>query len=302
MASAVPRAPAGRAQRRAARLPTQLTGYVLHGHDWSESSLILDTFTRELGRTVLVARGAKRPYSQLRPVLMPFQRLLLTIGRPPAAPAGGDELPDIHTLRTAEWAGTHAQPRGAALFAGFYLHELLMRLLARHDPHPALFDAYALAVAHLARDPEPRHPAVLRAFECRLLREIGLLPALDADTLTEEPVEDTMRYAISAELGVTRRASGAPDAATPRVAGRCLRAIEAALRADEFDTLVAACAGDDTDLKPALRQVLHYHLDGSRLRTRDLLRDLNRLVATVATAPAEPDPEPVSSSPPHAPA
>ena len=82
--------------RRAAPL---LQAFVLHRYDWSESSLILDVLTRERGRLAVAAKGARRPYSQLRPVLLPFQRVLMTLARSPAEGA------EVHTLRQAEWAG-----------------------------------------------------------------------------------------------------------------------------------------------------------------------------------------------------
>lgn len=288
-----PAAPAvrrARAPRRAAaRPPSTVTGYILHQHDWSESSLVIDAFTRELGRIVLVARGAKRPYSQLRPVLLPFQRLQLVIGR--SAVAGephAEPAPELHNLRGAEWIGTHPQPRGAALFSGFYLHELLRGLLARQDPHPALFDAYAEAVAWLAGSDDGLHAAVLRAFECRLLREIGLLPALDGETLHAEPLEAQARYGLSADLGVTRAAAG-----SPALRGARLLALEAALAQPGLSALVVACQDGDADLKPALRQVLHYHLGALPLRTRALLRELQALMPrSPADAPAKAPPPP----------
>ena len=124
--------------------------FLLHHYDWSESSAILDLFTREQGRVAVVARGAKRPYSQLRPVLMPFQRLNVSYGRRrPRGQAPGEESAEVQPLKTAEWAGGPAPAGGAALMTGFYLNELLMKLLARQDPHPALFDAYALTLPAL---------------------------------------------------------------------------------------------------------------------------------------------------------
>ena len=129
---------------RAARHPP-LAAYVLHRYDWSESSLILDVFTREQGRIAVAAKGAKRPFSQLRSVLLPFQRLHVSLGRD----AAGDESREVQTLRAADWAGGHAMLTGPALFSGFYVNELLMKLLARHDPHPKLFDAYGETVAAL---------------------------------------------------------------------------------------------------------------------------------------------------------
>ncbi len=264
-------------------MPGTLVGYVLHQHDWSESSLIVELFTLELGRLVVVARGAKRPYSQLRAVLMPFQRLSIGIGRAAVSTAangdGADRsATDIHTLRGAEWAGTHSMPQGAALFSGFYLNELLLKLLARQDPHADLFDAYARAVALLAALPEGSQAPVLRAFEWWLLREIGLLPLLAIDTLSQEAVVPSRTYRLGAEVGVSRRAqANQHDTDRAGFDGSQLLAVEAALQARDFNALVQTCAGGERDMKPALREVLHYHLGASRLHTRELLRELQNL-------------------------
>src|SRR5436189_6372986 len=102
------------------RAAATLTAYVLHRYDWSETSLILDLFTREQGRIAVAAKGAKRPYSQLRSVLLPFQRLLVGLGRVPKTASGDDAVSDVQNLRSAEWAGGAAMLTGAALFCGFY--------------------------------------------------------------------------------------------------------------------------------------------------------------------------------------
>ena len=131
------------AARRSAPL---LSAYVLHSYDWSESSLILDLFTRERGRLAVAAKGAKRPYSQFRSVLLPFQRIAVSLGR-----AAADDSAEVLTLRAAEWAGGGPILGGAALFAGFYLNELLLKMCPRQEPSPALFDAYAAALQAVAR-------------------------------------------------------------------------------------------------------------------------------------------------------
>ena len=77
---------------------------------------------------------------------------------------------------------------GAALFAGFHCNELLMKLLARHDPHPQLFDAYAQTLPALADRDDARVQAALRAFEFVLLKEVGVLPDLSLVTLTQRAV------------------------------------------------------------------------------------------------------------------
>jgi DNA repair protein RecO (recombination protein O) len=256
------------AARRAPSAP--LAAYVLHGWDWSESSRIVDLFTRELGRVVVVAKGAKRPTSQLRAVLLPFQRLGVTLGR-----GAGDDAAEVHPLRAAEWAGGVPLTAGDALLSGFYLNELLLKLLARQDPHPALFDAYAATLPRLSAG-EATAQAALRAFELVLLREIGLLPDLATVTSTQQPVQPGAPYALRPEAGVAGARAG--EAA---IEGAALRALQAALDTG-LAALQAACAAHAGALRVPLRQLLHYHLGSPVLRTREVLRELQRLAAEPA--------------------
>jgi DNA repair protein RecO (recombination protein O) len=240
--------------------------FVLHQWDWSETSLILDLFTREQGRIAVVAKGAKRPYSQMRAVLLPFQRIAVGLGRPRA-----DEGSDILTLRSAEYAGAGKVLPAAQLFAGFYLNELLMKLLARHDPHPLLFDAYTRTLQAMAAGDEE---AALRAFELVLLRETGVLPEFDRDTATQEPVQPGQRYALRPEGGLV---GGAADGEAALGAADCL-ALQAALDANDLQALRAASGEALGALKPQLRALLHYHLGSPQLRTRSAMREVRRLL------------------------
>jgi DNA repair protein RecO (recombination protein O) len=262
---------------RAARLPSQLAAYVLHRYDWSETSLILDLFTRDLGRVAVIAKGAKRPYSQLRPVLLPFQRLLVSLGKPPkAGSAGGENLAEVSTLRGAEWAGGTSMLTGAALFSGFYLNELLMKLLQRHDPHPALFDAYAQTLPMLVSDTqgeaETGSQAALRAFELSLLKELGVLPDLSLVTLTQQFVEPQRHYSLVPEAGVTE-----PRVSEGSLSGDVLIGLQAALQHGSLAALQHACSRGLPELRAALRGLLHYHLGTPQLRTRQVMLDLQSL-------------------------
>ncbi len=242
-----------------------LSAFVLHRYDWSESSLILDLFTREQGRVAVAAKGAKRPYSQLRSVLLPFQRIHVTLGRPRTEVTASD----IHNLRSAEWAGGAAMLTGSALFSGFYLNELLMKLLARQDPHPALFDAYAQALPALATPHDAHLQAALRAFELTLLREVGVLPDLSLETLTQQPLEASRPYALLPEAGVS-----APRGDASPLTGAVLLALHAALAQAEPAALRQACSAALPELKATLRGLLHYHLGSDQLRTRQVLLTL----------------------------
>jgi DNA repair protein RecO (recombination protein O) len=238
-----------------------LAAFVLHHWDWSESSLILDLFTREQGRVVAVAKGAKKPHSNLRAVLLPFQRIAVTLGR-----AGADG--EIQNLRAAEWAAGAAMPHGSSLFSGFYASELVMKLLARHDPHPVLWDAYARLVARLPI----AEAAALRAFELVLLRETGVLPELALQTQTQQPVQPGRAYALRPESGLVAAGDGGID-------GAWWRCVRDALARDDAQRLEGACAEAAAPLRRMLRELLHYHLGSSTLRTRDVLRSLQDLAA-----------------------
>jgi DNA repair protein RecO (recombination protein O) len=249
-----------------------LSAYVLHQYDWSETSLILDLFTRERGRLAVAAKGAKRPYSQLRGVLLPFQRLSVSLGR-------GSEDAEVHTLRAAEWAGGAPMPSGGALFSGFYLNELLLRLLARQDPHAALFDAYAQVLPVLALADETRSQAALRAFELILLRETGLLPELGCVTPTLQPVRPEAAYALRPDAGIVPAAGD-----EPALGGSRLVALQAALEHGSLTALQAECAMALPALRSSLRTQLQYHLGSPTLRTRQVMADVRKLLAPGASS------------------
>ncbi|MGZ5132456.1 MAG: DNA repair protein RecO [Caldimonas sp.] len=257
---------------RAART-APLAAFVLHSYDWSESSLILDLFTREQGRIVVAAKGAKRPFSQLRGVLLPFQRIQVTLGRQ----AAGEDASEVHNLRGADWLGGAAMLTGATLFSGFYVNELLMKLLARHDPHPALFDAYAETVAALGASSEPGGQAALRAFEIVLLREIGLLPDLGVESTTGRPVVADERYRLLGDAGVVAAGGGAIDATA---SGATLAALQAALAGGDLAALQRVAARSLVELRPLLRAKLAYHLGSDSLRTRRVMLDAQALTPT----------------------
>src|SRR5262245_32083016 len=199
-------------KRRTAHEP----GYVLHAYAYKETSFIVEVFTRGAGRVGLLARGARRPRSAFRGVLLAFHPLRLTW-------TGGAEL---GTLISAEWGGGLPSLQGVGLMCGFYLNELLIRLLPREDPHEALFDAYGGALARLsAGDPEA---AVLRSFERRMLAELGYAPVLDRNAANGAPIDPGKRYAYEPERGPVETSRGNGDSV---VSGRTLLDMQA----DNYD-------------------------------------------------------------------
>ncbi len=238
--------------------------YVLHRYDWSESSLIVEVFTRHHGRIALVAKGAKRPSSSFRPILLPMQPLHLAFG--------GDA--EIRTLKSAEWQGGHVMPTGDALLSGYYLNELLLTLLARDDPHPTLFDVYARVVEVIASQHGEVLQAALRSYELLLLREVGLLPQLDVQTMTLGVLQADARYCLVPEGGL--RLAHADDRTS--LTGAQWTDLQAVL-ADKapFTSTLRACAEMSAELKPQLRALLHYHCGTKTLRTRQMMIDIQSL-------------------------
>ncbi len=238
--------------------------YVLHRYDWSESSLILEVFTRNHGRIALVAKGAKRPTSSFRPILMPLQPLHLAFG--------GDA--EIRTLKSAEWQGGHVMPTGEALLSGYYLNELLLSLLARDDPHARLFDIYGQVVQILASEHGEALQATLRTWELLLLREIGLLPQLDRQTMTLDALQADQRYTLVPEGGL--RQAHRDDRHTLR--GAQWQQLQDALHdSAPFTTTLRVCADVMPELKSLLRALLHYHCGVKTLRTRQMMMDIQAL-------------------------
>ena len=237
---------------------------MLHRYDWSESSLILEVFTRHYGRIALVAKGAKKPSSSFRPILLPLQPLHVAFG--------GDA--EIRTLRSAEWQGGHVMPTGEALLSGYYLNELLMTLLARDDPHAELFDIYARVVEIIASEHGEVLQGALRTFELLLLREIGFLPPLNVQTMTLRALESEQRYVLVPEGGL--RQAHAEDRVSLSGA-QWLRLHETLQNHAPFTTTLRACAEMMGELKPQLRALLHYHCGVKTLRTRQMMIDIQAL-------------------------
>lgn len=227
--------------------------FVLHCRDYSESSLLLEVFAARHGRLGILAKGARRPKSPWRGVLKPFQPLLLSW-------SGRGELA-ILTGAEAE-RGTDTLS-GAAIFCGFYLNELLMRLLHRHDPHEALYQTYRQALISLGRGDD--HEAVLRIFEKHLLRELGYGLVLDCDIDSQAPLDAEAVYDYLPERG-PRRMSGPPGSHEGvLIRGASLLAL-ARERLDDEDTL--------REVKALMRASLARHLGDKPLNSRRLYQSV----------------------------
>ncbi|MCK9382428.1 MAG: DNA repair protein RecO [Sulfuritalea sp.] len=238
------------------------SAYVLHLHPYSETSLVVDVFTRDHGRVPLLARGARRPRSAMRGLLMSFQPLELGW-------FGGGE---VKTLAKAEWLGGMPLLGGRCLLLGYYLNELLLKMLPREDAHSVLFDAYAAALRALAEG--AADAPELRRFEKTLLKEIGYGLTLDVEMETGQPVVAEGEYTYLIERGPVARAGLAQQGSqrdasdSPIVRGK---------------TLIDMAADDYSDprtrveSRQLMRQLIAHHMGGKPLQSRRVFMELQEL-------------------------
>lgn len=227
--------------------------YVLHASPYRETSLLLETFTRDHGRVGLIARGVRGVRGQpQRAVLQPLQPLLL----------GAMGQGELLRLTQSEAAGPPSSLQGEATLAAFYLNELLLRLLPRGDAQTALFWRYAECIGALAGV----HAGwELRRFERDLLGVLGYALTLDVEGLTERAVEPDQRYRFDPDIGPRRVGIGESGAQAGTISGAALLA----LARDEMPD--APLQGE---LRRLMRGVLRFHLGGRELRSWRIVSDL----------------------------
>jgi DNA repair protein RecO (recombination protein O) len=187
----------------------------------------------------------------MRGVLLAFHPLRL----------GWSGSAELATLITAEWGGGLQPLAGRGLMCGFYLNELILRLLPREDPHEALFDAYGEALARLAAG--DTFPAVLRSFEKRLLAELGYAPVFDRDAATGAPIEPAGSYIYEPDRGPVRASHG-----DLLISGRTLLD----LAADDYTR-----SETRDEARYLMRALIGQRLHGQVLHTRSVLMELNEL-------------------------
>lgn len=221
--------------------------YLLHQRPYSETSLLLDLFSCNYGRLTLIAKGVKRKKSRTRGILVPFHPLIV-------AWSGRGE---VKTMTSAESITLRYDMRGERLFCGYYINELILRMLHRNDPHEMLFGAYEFALKCLVRDTDVER--TLRIFEKRLLRELGYGLHLSSDTRTGAAIEPSARYRYLAESGPVID-SGEGHAGI-ELHGESLKALH------EEETFSAL---HRQELKRLTRTILDRLLEGRPLHSRGL--------------------------------
>jgi DNA repair protein RecO (recombination protein O) len=223
--------------------------FILHHYPYRDSSLLLEVFARGYGRVGLVARGARSARARWRGQLQNFRPMLLSWSL----------RGELGTLTGLELPVATGMPAGRRLLSAYYLNELILRLLARHDPHPEVFDAYAEAIREIAVAEEP----ALRIFEKRLLQALGYGLLLDYEADSGLPIENDAWYEYLPERGPVRCAQKREQGIFLR--GASLSALHRERLADPL-----CCR----EVKPLMRAALSLYLGSRPLKTREVLRQL----------------------------
>jgi len=251
-------------------------GYLLHYTQYGDVNFIVDFFSLDHGRVTLMAKGARSSKPRTRALYQPFRPLLISWW-------GNQEL---RTLTGIEESGPSLDLQGTALPCGYYMNEIILRLVQKDQPHPTLFAHYSLALSQLSENPDAPE-SVLRSFELQLLEHLGLLPDFsscrsDGESIEDEeqflfypgsnqavlvPPDDNQYIAIPKHKtppAVYHADGETLDVGVP-VSGRTLNRL-AAFDIDDQRVL--------KEIKPLMRRLLRVHLGDKPLNSRELFVSL----------------------------
>jgi DNA repair protein RecO (recombination protein O) len=229
--------------------PSLQPGFVLHRRDYRDSSLLLELLTRDRGRIVAIAKGAKVGKRRQTGVLQAFAPLLV------ACQGRGEIL----TLCKVEAAATPFALPGKRLYCGLYVNELVLYLTAREDPQPQLFAAYLEVLGELAIVDDVDQP--LRRFELSLLSTLGFGLQLTVEADGRTPIDANQYYDYQTDLGVV------PGQAHGWLSGKTLLAL--AHREQLSDPQIKL------EARRLLRLAIGAQLGNKKLRSRELFRKSN---------------------------
>ena len=246
--------------------------YILHSYPLSETSLVLDVLVREHGRLLIVAKGAKRPYTRWRAsIFQTFQTLSISFSGKGS----------VRTLLDAEWVGGIPMLQGAALMSGYYMNEWLQRALVYADAHVGLFDAYQRSLAELSLHAHTasEQAQVLRGFEWSLLSELGF--GFDFSMLTDDAAgEYHYQFDVSkhrwSRLTTYDMSATVISPSQIVVSGQTLVDI----RANDFQQ-----PRTQNETKQLFQSMLAQYVLDKPLLTRQLVRELHELQKLATHAP-----------------
>jgi len=227
--------------------------FIIHQRPYSETSQILNLFSKNHGRVDVIAKGSKRPKSKFRSFMQPF--MLLN-----ASWSGRSQL---KTLRNVEAFKDHKSLIDSDHFlSALYMNELILNFLSNADPYPDLFEIYYEVLTQL--NSSDQHESMLRIFEIRLLEEIGYAINFETEALSSKSIDTNQYYRYEPEQGFHLLPK---DSQMKKYSGVQIKSIKE-MDFSEYDTLIAA--------KKLTRQTIHFHLDGKELMTKKMYKSITR--------------------------
>lgn len=225
--------------------------FILHGRDFRDTSRLLDIFTQDYGRITLVAKGARSPRSKLQGILQPFTPLIIS----------WSGKGDVQTLTGAESDKTSINLSGKQVMSGYYINELLQRLMTSHDPHPELYSVYKETLESFIKDDEE---LVLRRFEKHLLAEIGYGLNLDSESDSGLKLSKDEQYYYDIEKGPVK-VNDSYD--RDDIAGELILSGQTLL---DLSQEKFSSSQTQKEAKQLMRIILNHHLGDKPLKTRSL--------------------------------
>ncbi len=221
--------------------------YILHRRDYSESSLILEVFSREHGRVNLIAKGAKRNKKQQGINHNLYQKYHMSwVARS-----------ELGTLTNIELAALSDSLKPEVMMTGFYMNELMLRLLHKHEAHPELFDSYDITIQQLLNDKSEQ--IVLRYYEKILLQSLGYGVILDHEVETGEALNSEKEYYYQFDFGPSLTTNNIKSGIN--VSGKTLLELDAETLSDVENI---------NEAKVLLKSILNQHLGEKPLASREL--------------------------------
>lgn len=222
--------------------------FIMQHRPYRETSILMDLLTYDYGMVSVLAKGVRTTKSKIAGLLLPFQALSVTF-------SGANEL---KTLNQVESPSPSPSLTGLSLYCGFYLNELLQYFCHKHDPYPELYRLYQQTLLQLQQSvncgDQLQLEVSLRWFEWHLLHQVGLGLVIDQDACAA-PIKSEARYQFHPEQGAFQHSAG-------QISGSTLQALQQGNLTDK-PTLREA--------KKLLRGVLHFHLQGKPLKSRQVL-------------------------------
>ncbi len=234
------------------RRVNQHPAFILHHRPFRDSSQILEVLTRDYGKIAVVARGSRSKKSRFSGILRPFLPLRLS----------WNSKSNLGTLTGAEAIGLSAGVSGDNIFSAYYVNELLINFLHKHDPQPEIFTLYENIIYNLVGASDVAKK--LRTFELELLKLLGYAVNLTHENDGIKPIDEKLYYEYQLENGPVAVNHTKGELI---FCGKLLTGISEK-RFDDEETLKAA--------NKLLRQIIDFHLGGKQLKSRKVLLDLHR--------------------------